>query len=104
MGWLERLTNWFKEMLSALWEAFTTFMGDLLLSGLELVLDAFATAVEWIGVPDFMQEYSVGGALGHLPGGLQWMLVQFKIPEGLAVIALAWVFRLVRKLLTLGQW
>ena len=35
MGWLTDLTNWLKEQLAALWDAFEEFLGDLIVDWAE---------------------------------------------------------------------
>jgi hypothetical protein len=103
-GWLEDLTNWLAGMLAALIQAIKQILLDIVTALLEAVLGLFATAIEAIGVPDWLSNNSIGGLLSNLPPGVLWFLDTMKIPEGLAIIGLGVVFRLVRKLLTLGQW
>lgn len=102
--WLNDLTTWLKEQFMALWNAFTELLQDMLLNALEMVLDVFAKAVEAISVPDFMTTYNLGTLLGEAGPTVVWIANTFRLGEGLALIAAGYAFRLLRKLLTLGQW
>jgi hypothetical protein len=103
-GWLQDLTNWIGRQLTALFEAIVEFFGDLLVLLVESVLNLFAMAVEAIPVPDWVTTNSIGAFLNNGGDTLMWAVGTFKIGEGLALIGLGFGFRLLRKLLTLGQW
>lgn len=102
--WLNDLTTWLKEQFLALWNGFVEFIQDTLLAALELVLNLFATAVEAIGVPDFLTTYSFDSLLGQAGGTIVWLAGKARLGDCLAVLAAAVAFRLLRKLFTLGQW
>lgn len=103
-GWLDDLTNWFKDQFKALWDAFVAFMGDLIVQAIESVCDFFATAIESIPVPDFITQYSLDSLLGQAGPTIGWLVSTFKIGQCLTIIAAGVTFRLLRKLFTLGQW
>lgn len=104
MGWLTDLTNWLVEQIQRIWDAVTEFFGDLIVASIEAVLDLFATIVEAIPVPDFIGNYSIGGLLSNVGSDLMWIMGAFRIGEGIALLGAGYAFRLMRKLLTLGQW
>lgn len=103
-GWLEKLTNWLRDQIIVIWEAFAQFMSDFFLSMVEGVLNMFVMAINALPVPDFLTTYSLNGLLSQAGGTIMWLVGTFKIGECLAVISLGWGFRLLRKLFTLGQW
>lgn len=103
-GPLRDLTDWLQEQVQAIWDAFVEFIGDTLLNAVEMLLALFATLIEAIPMPEFVSQYGLGALLANLPPGVQWFLVQMKIPQGLAILAAGIAFRLLRKLITLGQW
>ena len=103
-GWLTDLTTWIAQQLKALWDAFVEFCGDLLIKAGETVCDFFATAVEAIPVPDFLTQYSLDGMLGQAGPVIAWLVGTFRIGECFAILAAGFAFRMLRKLLTLGQW
>lgn len=103
-GWLEKLTNWIKDTVLAVWEAFKDFIGDVLVNIIDMLLTTAAIAIEAIQVPDFVLAYSLGGLLGQGGDWIAWLIMTFKVGTGLTLIGAGWAFRLLRKLLTLGQW
>ena len=104
MGWLTDLTNWLAAQIHAVWDALVLLAQDLALFLMEAVMDLSATAIEAIPVPDFIAQVSIGQFLAAAGPEVQWVLVKFRIAEGLGFIAAGYAFRLLRKLLTLGQW
>lgn len=104
MDWLTNLTQWLKDQLLALWDAFITFMGDLLVMLVDTICTLFALAFEAIPVPDFLTTYSLNTLFGQAGPTVAWLVGTFRIGEGLLIIAAGFAFRLLRKALTLGQW
>ena len=104
MGWLRDLTEWFAEQIAAVWEAFTGFLGDWILFSIEKALSFAAFVIQYIPVPDVVQGVTLAGLLGNAGPQVAWCVSTFKIAEGLSVVGGAYVFRLTRKLLTVGQW
>lgn len=103
-GWLDDLTNWLRELVEKLWDAIEAFFTDLILLALETGLDLLATAFESLPVPDFMSTYSIGGLLGNAGPTVGWFVSTFKISECMAVIGAGYVFRITRKIVTMGKW
>lgn len=103
-GWLDDITNWLSQLVRDVWEAFVTFVRDVVLHAIDIVLEGFSLLIEAIPVPGFLEGVSLGQYLGQLPGGVQWMLSTFRLPECFAILAAGVAFRLLRKLVTLGQW
>lgn len=54
-------------------------------------------------MPDFLAS-GLGSLFGALDGGVMWLVSQLGIPQGLAMLGTAYVFRLGRKVATLFQW
>lgn len=104
MAWLEEFTDWLAEQLRALWEAIETFFTDLLVGLVEVVLEVFAVIVELIPVPDFLTTYSLCNLLGLAGPEVGYFLQTFRIGEALGLVASGYGFRLLRKLVTAGQW
>ncbi len=104
VGWLTDITNWFRDAFLALWNAFVLFLHDLIVALIAGVMDAFASLVELIPVPDFMTTYSMNSLLGQAGNTIAWLVGTFRVGECLTIIAAGFAFRLLRKLFTLGQW
>lgn len=103
-GWLSDLTDWIKEAIESVWDAFVEFMGDLVVTAIEGVLSLFVVMINALPVPDFLTAYSLDGLLSQAGGTILWLVGTFRIGECLSIIAAGWAFRLLRKLFTLGQW
>lgn len=102
-GWLDDLTNWLRETLEGLLAALLEALQSFALFVVEMVMQVFATIVEAIPVPDFLAN-GLGGMFSFLPPEILYFVDLFNIPEGLALVGAGVAFRLLRKLLTLGQW
>ena len=115
MGWLTSATEWLAGKANEYWQAFTgwaadvfrdvrTWVDDIGVTALETMLDLFATVVEKIPVPEVLTTYSLGGLLANAGPDVLWLVGVFRIDECFALFAGALSFRLLRKILTLGQW
>ena len=103
-GWLTDLTGWLLQLLQKFWAAIETFFGDLIVTLLESVLQLIVLAFESLPVPDFLTQNSIGSLLSNAGPTVGWFVEVFKIPECMGILATGIVFRLLRKLLTVGQW
>jgi len=103
-GWLGDLTNWIGQMIIALFQALMSLLMDMLIFAVENMLTLWCLAIESIPVPDFLTQYSLDGLLGSAGPTITWLIGTFRIGECLAIIGAGFAFRLLRKLLTLGQW
>lgn len=103
-GPLDDLTNWFKEQFQALWNAFKDFLGDLLVTLISGLEHLFLAALNAIGVPSFLTTYNLGTLLGQAGTTAIWLAGVLRLGDCLVVISAGVAFRLLRKLLTLGQW
>ena len=101
---LEKLTNWLKEQIVALWNAFTEFMGDLFLLWVEHSLSLIIWVLDRLPVPEFLTQHSIGSVLGNAGPTVAWMITTFRIGESLTVIGSAMAFYIIRRVLTLGIW
>lgn len=101
---LKKLTDWLREAIQAIWDAFTAFMGDLFLAWVEHSLGIIVWVLNRLPVPDFLSGQSIGSVLGNAGPTVAWMVGTFRIGESLSVIGAAMAFFIVRRLLTLGIW
>ena len=98
-AWWNELKQWFQEI----WNSVVEFFTDLPIEALDGFLSALAGLIESISIPDFLSNglQPVFSAMGP---EITFFVVQFRIAEGLALLGLAVLFRMTRKLLTLFQW
>lgn len=104
IGWLDDLTDWFREQFERLFSFLIQLVKDAILWLMEAVLELGATILEKVPVPEFLQNLSIAHMLGQAGPTVAWLVTTLKLGEGLALIGAAYAFRLLRKLLTLGQW
>ncbi|KAF1727762.1 phage coat protein [Pseudoxanthomonas mexicana] len=103
-GWLSDLTDWIKEQIQRVWDAFEAFVMDMVIYALEQGLELVALAFEALPVPSFLTNYSVGSLLANAGPEIGWAVQTFKIGECCAMFAAALAFRISRKILTFGKW
>lgn len=99
-GWWTEFKNW----MQGLWDDFVEFLTDLPKIVLEGILDAVATVIEAIPVPEFLQTGGLSAVMAALPDSIQYFLLMSYFAQSLAIIGLAFSFRMARKLVTLFQW
>lgn len=103
-GWLSRLTGWLAYAINALFQAIAGLLRDMVVSIITNILYLVLMMIQAIPVPDFIKNYSMGGILGNAGAIVGFFCSKLQIPAGLALIASGYVFRLLRKFLTLFQW
>lgn len=99
-GWWNEVMNW----ISGLWSDLVEFLTDLPMIVLQGVLDAIATVIESIPVPEFLQTGGLFAVVGALPDSIQYLLMMSYFAQALSIVGLGFTFRMTRKLVTLFQW
>lgn len=103
-GWLSKLTWWIGAAIVNFFDALVSFLKDLVTYVCSVVLALVAAAINAIGSPAWLSQYSMQSSLSPVMGTLGYWLQLFDIPQAFAIIGLGYVFRLLRKFLTLFQW
>ena len=103
-GWLTKFTSWLGSAVASVVNAVRDIAKDFVVWLVKAVMDLFLMAVAAIGVPGFLADYSLGSILSHISPALGFFVQQLKIGTALTMIGAGYGFRLLRKLLTLGQW
>lgn len=103
-GWLSRLTGWIAYAINAVFDAFATFLRDLVINIFSNLLQLVLLIVQAIPVPSFLTNYSMNSILGGTGPIVGFFMSQLNIGPSLGLIAAGYVFRLIRKFLTLFQW
>lgn len=101
---LEKLTNWLREQLLSVWDAFFRFMQDLFLFWLEHQLAMVLWMINHIPSPQFLSQHSLGSLLGSAGPTVAWAIGIFKVGEAATIISGAMVFYVLRRILTIGIW
>lgn len=103
-GWLKPLQDWLLAQLRSLWDALEELAGDMFLFWLKQMLAVNLWVLSHLPIPDFIKDYTICALLQAAGPTVGWALNTFQIPLGLSFIAAGYVFRLLRKLITLFQW
>lgn len=103
-GWLSQLTGWVANVVHTVFVAVVQVLKDLVTYVVGVVLGLVASAINAIGVPTWLSQYSMGSILANTGSTLAFFLVSLQIPAGMGLIGLGYAFRLLRKFLTLFQW
>jgi hypothetical protein len=102
--------EWLNDKIDAILKWFTDFIFDVLqwikdipLDIFEKFLSAIRSVLSSIPVPEFAQHglQALADGMSPLTG---YLLTQSGVAQGFALIGLAYVFRLLRKVCTLFQW
>lgn len=100
---LDRITQWFFDLFSEAFAALWDLITDVVIALLDLFLAAVVALLGLIPVPDVLAE-GLGSLWAQLDGGIMYIVSALGVPEGLAMLGAAYLFRLGRKLVTLFQW
>lgn len=100
---LAEFTAWLLSLVKAVFTAGWDWLTDAFIWLFKGLLDAFASLVAMVPVPSFMSQ-GLATLWGQMPAGVIWILSSVGVPAALAIIGAGFTFRLVRKLVTLGQW
>lgn len=101
--WVGGVLEWFLDVISQIFTAAGEMIKDLGVLLLEVVLDLFLLIISYLQAPAFLAE-GLQSYLGALDPAVIYFLSQSGLTTGLNLIGAGVVFRLTRKLLTLGQW
>lgn len=108
VGWFQGSVTdtlqWVWSLIKACFGAGVNFVEHLGLKLMGLVLQAAYDLVDAIPVPAAISNGTIGDYLGSAGSSVAWLSGQLRLGQCFAVIGAALAFRLLRKVLTLGQW
>lgn len=96
---LESIARWFVGLI----ERFLDALKAMCLWLFEQILNMIHHIISALPVPDFLHDSLQAGANGLLPL-TSYLLGQSGVAQGFVLIGSAYVFRMLRKIVTLGQW
>lgn len=97
MDYIWHVLDYFKEFADWLWNG----MKQLLLLGLQTLLDASASLIEKL--PALPQAGDLASVMGALPSGVWWFLWPMHLSTGLVMIGIAYAIRfLIRRMPIVG--
>lgn len=103
-AWVKEFWDGLNGWFVALWAAVVAFFTDLPLKILDGFLSAVASLVETIPAPSFLPAGGLQTWLNALDPAVLFFLDRSGFDVALAILGAAFVFRMARKIVTLGQW
>lgn len=104
MSYITAALEWISNMIQVLWADVLNLIHDVWIGVADSILSAFAGTIESIPVPAFVQQYTLGAIISHLPGSVLYYVGLLHLNECFAIIAAGFAFRMGRKVVTLFQW
>lgn len=99
---------WPKWLTLAFWKGvfddFMEFMSDLPIKVLKGILEAILKVLNAIAPPDFLGQYKLSSIMSGVNADVGYFLANSGVSVALGIIAGAVVFRILRKIVTLGWW
>lgn len=100
---LTEFTDWLVTLVKDFFAALWTFLVDLVIGLVDLVLGAIVGILSLIPLPDFLT-HGLADVFSNLDPGIVFFINKLGVFTGFAILGGAYVFKLVRKLVTVFQW
>lgn len=97
------LINWLIKAIKAIFTDVWEMISDLFVEIFDIIFLAITSLISAIPVPDFLSD-GLQGLFSGLPSSLLFFINATGFDNALLVLGSGVAFRLIRKLLTLGQW
>ena len=99
----QKLTD-FKIWLLSLWTDFQEFISYLFIETTDLILSAFASIIEAIPVPSFIQNNGLQTAINAISPDILYFVSMSGLSNAMGILSAGLAFRMLRKFVTLFQW
>ncbi|HOB62570.1 MAG TPA: DUF2523 family protein [Candidatus Competibacteraceae bacterium] len=93
MEWLTGLTQWLWDALKCFFLANLESLKNTFIIIVKSFADAFASIFFNASYPGFLTQYSIGSLISMIPSDVLYFLSFFHFPEGVAMIAAAYLYR-----------
>lgn len=100
---LEQFTTWLLSLVAQFLQDLWQFVVDAFVNALEMVLNAVVALFALIPVPAFLSG-GLQSVFSGLDPAIAFLVAQFGVLQGFAILGTAYLFRLGRKVVTLFQW
>lgn len=100
---LSQFTEWLVSLVKASLAALWTFLTDLFIALVEMIVGGLVALLSLIPVPGFMSG-GLQSVYGMLDPAILYLLAASGVPAALTIIGAAYLFRIGRKVATLFQW
>ncbi len=89
------------QLIKDFFRSLKNLLEDFFLTIVDWVLSGVASVLESIDPPDFLTQYNMQSLI---PDSVVWFLSVSGFGECLTIISAAYVFRIIRRFVTLGIW
>lgn len=101
--WIGSVLDWFLDVIAQIFIALWELLCDLGVLLLETILSLFLALLSFLTLPDFLAA-GLGSYLDVIDPSVMYFLDRSGITVAFSFLGTGVMFRLTRKLLTLGQW
>lgn len=101
---LKEFTAWFIDLVIKFLKSIGGVFYDVGVSVLEGILNALSGLITAIPAPSFLASASLGSLLSGLPDYVRYFVGMLRLTDALAILLAGFTFRMLRKIVTLGQW
>jgi len=101
--WVGDVLDWLLDVISQIFIGLAEMVQDLGVMLLEVVLDLALVVIGFLTLPTFLAG-GLGSYLNAIDPAVLYFLSKSGISAGFELLGAGLMFRLTRKLLTLGQW
>ncbi|GGI21067.1 DUF2523 domain-containing protein [Oxalicibacterium faecigallinarum] len=101
---IEAFTGWLLELVLKVIKSIWDLLTDIAIAVTDLVLSALAAVIRAIPAPEFLTQYGIGNLINQFSSDILFFASAFGLNDCFAVLAAGFGFRMVRKIVTLGQW
>lgn len=101
---LAKFTQWLLSLVIAIFQALLDLISDGFVAVVQLVFQGLAAVISALPAPSFLTQYSLNTLVGQLPNDVLFFASQLGIGTCFLVLGAGFGFRMLRKIVTLGQW
>lgn len=101
---ITKITQWLYDLVVKIFAAIWDFFSDIAIAVFKGLLTALASIITAIPAPQFLASHSLTSLIGGMGSDVLYFVGAFHLPECFAILAAGFTFRMLRKIVTLGQW
>lgn len=103
-GWIDDFKQWLWNLVLKIFDTLWEMVIASVVRTFKMLTELILYVLAKLPLPEFMQNTSIGDILSKGGNTVMWFVQLFQIGPSLAMIGVAIVFYLLRRVLTLGIW
>mgnify|MGYP000552833685 CR=1 FL=1 len=104
LDWLNKISNFFVQLVKDIFNAILDFLKDVVIFFIDFFLKPIFELVAAIPIPSALDGITLGNLISNFPPSVLYVASQMQLDVAFGMLSAAVLFRLTRKLFTLGQW